>query len=791
MRILLVDDDTSVLQGLLGVLKSLPGHEIRAATSGEKALENAATLGGLDLLITDVVMDPMDGFTLREQMRARYPGLRTIFISGYDLTEYAAQLGEDPLLQKPVTPEALAEAVQRAAAPPAPVAVAAVAAPRAVAATPRAVPAAQPAAAAPQAVAAPRAVAQPAAAQPRAVSAQPKAAVAQPKATVAQPRAAVAAPQASPKPVATPKAVAAPAAPAQPRAVAAPSAVAAPRAVAASQSAAQGLPAAVPAAPAPVPPPASAPETSSGPSLIGHTIGGYQIVSQLGEGRWGTGYAAVQTAINRPVGLQVLDPARAQDEAKKQRFIADARSKAHVQHPAILSVYEAGSADGCIFYTHEYVDGQSLAEMAMAGRTIDEQTALKILRSIADGLLYLERNHTPHTLLDASDIYLSNDGHPRLANLATQIADQQPTVEAEIRALGRSVLAVLPPGPAISPGLRALLGRTQQGGQNGIHAWGPLLQGVKALEPKLVPIEAEKITAQDQAALAAVEKARAQQKRAFLINVASMISLILLAVWAVWFFLIKSNERFLNEQIRIPAGEFFFGEGESATTDEFWIDKYEVTYGEYAQFVAWIEKNPEAEHDFDHPNAPRRESNIPPNWHIFYGRAKAGKPVHSVPIDLNSPVMEVTWWNAYAYAKWRGRDLPTEKEWEKAARGTEGFAYPWGEKFDADKANTGADYNYAKPAEKGKVDGYNYWGPVDGVEEDKSPYGVIGMAGNVSEWTSSWTGGAGGKGTPVIKGGNFTRKEPTPVSARITDIEAGKYGEHIGFRTISRKAPKQ
>ena len=58
MRILLVDDDTSVIQSLLATIKTLPGHELRAATSGGKALENAATLGGLDVLITDVVMEP-------------------------------------------------------------------------------------------------------------------------------------------------------------------------------------------------------------------------------------------------------------------------------------------------------------------------------------------------------------------------------------------------------------------------------------------------------------------------------------------------------------------------------------------------------------------------------------------------------------------------------------------------------------------------------------------------------------------------------------------------------------
>ena len=59
---------------------------VSRGTSGERGLENAAAMGGVDLLITDVVMEPMDGFTLREEMRQRYPAARTILISGYDLS---------------------------------------------------------------------------------------------------------------------------------------------------------------------------------------------------------------------------------------------------------------------------------------------------------------------------------------------------------------------------------------------------------------------------------------------------------------------------------------------------------------------------------------------------------------------------------------------------------------------------------------------------------------------------------------------------------------------------------
>jgi formylglycine-generating enzyme required for sulfatase activity/CheY-like chemotaxis protein len=722
MRILLVDDDTSVLQVLLAILKTIPDHEIRGATSGQKALEIAKSLGGVDLLITDVVMDPMDGFSLCTQIVDEYPGTRTIFLSGYDLSEYAESLKHYQFLQKPVTPEVLITAVQSELA----------------AAKPVAIPAAAGAAPSHTGAATTRA----SVAQPRAAAPLPPA----PRATVSSatiPQARATAPQVHATAYQTP----------------------------------------APAATTMETNPALTAEDSSA-GLIGHMIGGYQIVTQLGEGRWGTVYAAVQTSINRPVGLKVLDPVRARDEGQRQRFIADARAKANVQHPSILAVYEAGSADGWIFYTHEYVDGHNLVELAQAGRTLDEPTLLKILRAVADGFIYLTRNNLLHAPLDGSDIYLSVDNVPRLANLATSHTDIFPTPDGELRALGQ---AVLPLAPAeISTGLRALLTRLSRGGSTGFTAWGALAQAVKALEPKVVPVEAAKISAQDRAAEAAIEAARRQQKRSMIINLASMGTLLLLAAGLIYWKFGPSNERDLGAQVEIPAGAFLFGEGTSMNTGQFWIDKYEVTIGQYAKFVEFIKANPEREKDFDHKDQPPNVlGHIPKYWDIWYENAKRGTAARSVKMSLNSPMLEVSWWDAYAYAKWRGRELPTEQEWEKAARGTRGFLYPWGDSPDEKKANTGEDHLPGDPKQKGKIDGHNFWCDVDGEQDDKSPYGVIGMAGNMSEWTADRTPD---NRFPIIKGGNYA-KPLKSLADRMADKDANTTAEWIGFRTISRSAP--
>ena len=169
----------------------------------------------------------------------------------------------------------------------------------------------------------------------------------------------------------------------------------------------------------------------------------------------------------------------------------------------------------------------------------------------------------------------------------------------------------------------------------------------------------------------------------------------------------------------------------------------------------------------------------------YYTRAKQWGRFHDAPLDVNCPVFGVDWFDAFAYAKWKGRRLPTEQEWEKAARGTQGFRYPWGNDADATKANSGSDLD-PNPKKGGEKDGYKRWSPVDAKTADRSPFGVIGMAGNVSEWTDSLDEDPRmpGNKLPVIRGGNW-RNPDYSVSRRVLllmDLEAD---DALGFRTAS------
>ena len=162
-----------------------------------------------------------------------------------------------------------------------------------------------------------------------------------------------------------------------------------------------------------------------------------------------------------------------------------------------------------------------------------------------------------------------------------------------------------------------------------------------------------------------------------------------------------------GDMVLIPAGEFTMGSDEKAGNPAtaspahivdlpaYEIDVFEVTNGEFARFQ--IEGDYTAEGD----------------WRSFYTIGKE-----------DFPVANVTWEDAKAYCEWAGKRLPSEAEWEKAARGPEGYAYPWGDVFDWTKANTN-EHGVRDTVEAGSV------------EHDKSAYGVHDMWGNVQEWCSA------------------------------------------------------
>ena len=172
----------------------------------------------------------------------------------------------------------------------------------------------------------------------------------------------------------------------------------------------------------------------------------------------------------------------------------------------------------------------------------------------------------------------------------------------------------------------------------------------------------------------------------------------------------------------VPAGKFLLGrdggsspeEGpqHSATTEAYYIAQTEVTNLDYAVFLD--SRAPET-----------RKSWTPRHWTQPRRRPDGQVEGKTYPSAIRShPVIYVDWNKAQAFARWRGGRLPTETEWEKAARGTDGRTYPWGE---GSRTRVQVQVRSSRTPTA----------PVGALADDKSPYGVYDMAGNVHEWTQS------------------------------------------------------
>jgi len=120
--------------------------------------------------------------------------------------------------------------------------------------------------------------------------------------------------------------------------------------------------------------------------------------------------------------------------------------------------------------------------------------------------------------------------------------------------------------------------------------------------------------------------------------------------------------------IRIPAGKFIYQDGETVELPQFYVDQYEVTIGQYADFLAKVAKSPDPK-SHDHPEQPAyKKDHRPAGWESYYRAASQRRawPIqdqdkeHNIRLDLNMPVVRIDWWDAYAYAHWKGGFPPSK-----------------------------------------------------------------------------------------------------------------------------------
>jgi formylglycine-generating enzyme required for sulfatase activity len=226
----------------------------------------------------------------------------------------------------------------------------------------------------------------------------------------------------------------------------------------------------------------------------------------------------------------------------------------------------------------------------------------------------------------------------------------------------------------------------------------------------------------------------------------------------------------LAEMVYVAAGEFHMGSVEGREDEQpvhqvyldgFYIDRTEVTNAQYAECVeagaCWMS---------DQGSSTRTS--------YYDNSAYDEYPVHYV-----------NWSGAQDYCVWMGKRLPTEAEWEKAARGTDGRTYPWGEEFDCDLANCGKCTDDTTAA-----------GSYPG---GASPDGALDMAGNVWEWVADWYDSDWYSKSPsrnpvgplsgeqrVLRGGDWAYPAEYGRSSARSALSPGFAMENIGFRCVWR-----
>ena len=222
-----------------------------------------------------------------------------------------------------------------------------------------------------------------------------------------------------------------------------------------------------------------------------------------------------------------------------------------------------------------------------------------------------------------------------------------------------------------------------------------------------------------------------------------------------------------REMILVPEGVFTRGSDsggfdekpqQEIYLDAFYIDKYEVSVADYNVF--------------------RRAANyIEPSVPFFQGD-------HNILKTPDYPVVGVSWYDAVNYCTWAGKRLLTEAEWEKAARGTHGLVYPWGNNFLPKRANIA-----------GTADEFKHMAPVGSYPMGRSVYGVYDMSGNVSEWVADWYDQFSYEKSPMInptgveksknqvfRGGSWDARKVDARTAKRFAASPGCKDSIVGFR---------
>src|SRR5881628_2702169 len=502
--------------------------------------------------------------------------------------------------------------------------------------------------------------------------------------------------------------------------------------------------------------------------------GRYTMVRELGRGGMATVYLAADVKLGRRVAIKVLPPTT-RSYLGSGRFQREVLVAAQLSHPNIVPLFEADEADGLLFYVMEYVEGHSLKERLAREGPLSLDEAIRIAAEVGDALHYAHELGIIHRDVKPGNILLSH-GHAMVTDFGIA------KLVAEVGgAADRSSLT----GAGITVGTAEYMSPEQASGDKRIDArsdvyglaavlyemltgeppfTGPSVQtivarvlndaprSVRTIRPNLGP-HIERVLG---AGLAKLPADRPPTARAFVELLTrprgrlrapplryAWLTLGSVAVAAVvWVVLRPRQPPRPAGMALVPAGRYPVGgapwrEPTNVQLDSYYLDSTEVTVAAYQRYL-------DATHGT--PPWPRKP---PERW----------------------PATGVFWAEAAGYCAWRDRGgrLPSENEWEVAARGPDGLRYPWGDNWARGLANTDS-----------LRDGF---APVGEDSLGRSWVGAADLVGNAWEWTA--TAAPGPKDAPrhLIKGGAFdTPRRHAAAAFRAAFPDRGSRPEHTGFR---------
>jgi serine/threonine-protein kinase len=570
-------------------------------------------------------------------------------------------------------------------------------------------------------------------------------------------------------------------------------------------------------------------------------LGKYELVEFLGGGMSHV-YRATDTVIGRTVAVKILTPEGAGDEDAKGRFLQEARMAGNISHENIVNIYDFGEFEGQPFLVMEFIQGRDLHTLIKSGETGDLKRKLTLALQAARALEYIHAANIIHRDIKPENLFVNSAGKLKLIDFGIaktpdlartragytlgtpfymapeQVRGAPVTKAVDIYAFGIVLFELLtgskpfqadrtevlfyfileepvdlaplrqqdcPPeliqliesctakDPAARP---ANFGEVESVLEKLLSGMSPMATGpvvappvdMPAARPTRLETPTNPIPVPIAEPTAAPSPGRSRWLAPVLAAVGGLI--LIAAALAVYVYLrpTSGSETGKNrrtetlapvlatstgEMILIPAGPFASGaKQEEARLLDYYVDKTEVTNGAYAR----------------------------------YCRAR-GRPLPAGVTDdkLAYPVADITIDDAKDFARWAGKALPTMHQWEKAARGTDGRMYPWGNEADVSYANL----NNAE----------GLW-PANKAGRDISPYGVLNMGGNVAEFVDQLRNPSeralqafehsltppptANEPWYTVRGGSFKQALPSARTYEWGAVPARYHSSSIGFRCV-------